>query len=64
MNKLFLSGVVEVEDDFTPGDCELCALTYPDDFYNELRCLIECNRSHCPITIDQNKPGILYLDVT
>lgn len=52
MNKLFLSGVVEVDDDFTPGDCELCKLFYEN-----------CYSGNCPIKIDKDDPGILYLDV-
>lgn len=62
MNKLFLSGAVEVEDDFTPGDCELCKLYY-ENYDGEYECIFEFHECNCPITIDKNEPGTLYLDV-
>lgn len=62
MKKLFLSGVVEVEDDFTPGDCETCRLYY-ENYDGEGNCIFDFHEWICPITIDKNNPGILYLDV-
>ena len=41
-----------IEDDFTPGDCETCKVSYEN-----------CYSGNCPIKIDKDDPGILYLDV-
>lgn len=62
MNKLFLSGVIEAEDDFTPGDCESCKLCY-QNYDGEYECIFDFYSCNCHIEIDKNKPGTLYLDV-